>query len=112
MRPRVHAIIALTVLVGWGCTAPPATQEPEPRPSACADSLYIELGREHPDSLSERAWERLQQLEEACRDEQSRSSDTDGVVGPGAEHHRDVWIWMPAMMVTGALMWLMMGGGI
>lgn len=101
----------MTALIGWNCAAPPPGTEPRPRSTACADSLYAELSREHPDSLSERAWQRLQQLEDACSAETTRSNP-DAVVGARVEHHRDVWIWMPAMMVTGVLMWLMMGGGI
>lgn len=110
MRARSVLNIALfgTLLVAAGCTTPQPERRPEPRSTACADSIYVELSREHPDSLSDRAWERLQQLDEACARDRNRAEEMDLTAPVG--HHRDTWIWMPTMMVFGTLMWLMMGG--
>lgn len=111
MRARSVLHIALfgTFLVAASCTAPQPESRPAPRSAACADSIYVELSREHPDSLSDRAWERLQQLDEACARDRNRAEEI-AATAP-ARHHRDTWIWMPTMMVVGTLMWVMMGGG-
>lgn len=104
-RPVLVAVLLGTLLVAAGCTAPQPERRPEPRPTACSDSVYLKLTGEHPDSLSDRAWERLQQLEAACERDRSRVDVTRD------DHHRESWIWMPTMMVLGTLMWLVMGGG-
>lgn len=111
MRARSILHIALfgTLLVTAGCTAPQPERRPEPRSATCADSIYLELSREHPDSLSDRAWERLQQLDAACARARNGAEQVDSSVSAG--HHKDTWIWMPAMTFLGTLMWLMMGGG-
>lgn len=110
MRAHILPVLAMTMLIGWGCTAPPPARQPEPGPDACSDSLYLELSGQHPDSLSERAWARLQQLDDACRAGPARSGEAD-TLGSGPAHYWGMWLWMPTMMVTGALMWLMMGAG-
>lgn len=111
MRTRAALVTALlgALLTATACTAPPPVERPEPRTDACSDAIYLELSREHPDSLSDRAWERLQQLEAACERGRSRTDNVDSAIH--GSHHRDGWIWMPTMMVLGTLMWLMMGGG-
>jgi hypothetical protein len=96
----------LALLLG-ACTTAPAPRRPVPAPEACKEPLYVELTREHPDSLSDRAWERLQQLEAHCRAERAEQTDEPAFLEAG--HHRAMWLWMPAMMLFGGMMWLMMG---
>ncbi len=112
MRVRITLILlaAVAIVTVAGCSVPEGGREPEPRPAVCADSVYLELAREHPDSLSDRAWERLQQLEAAC--DRRRAGSVDGAgAAVRADHHGNDWVWMPAMMGFGLIMWLMMGGG-
>lgn len=106
--PRSFALLplALALFLG-GCASANATPQPAPEPVACREPLYLELRDTHPDSLSERAWDRLQQLDAACRTERSRQAERPAVTDPG--HHPRAWLWMPAMMLFGGMMWLMMG---
>lgn len=111
MRIRPLLISALTAaLLVSACAQPPAFREPAPAAPACTDSIYLRLRHEHPDSLSDRAWERLQQLEAACERQRSAAADR-GEAPAGVAHHGAGWLWMPAMMGLGTLMWLMMAGG-
>lgn len=108
MPHRALALLPTALIIGWACTTPTSAPEaPTPASSACADPLYLELRGEQPDSLSEREWERLQQMESACQIERTRA--TEGV-SVDRDRHLEMWIWMPAMMAVGGLMWLMMGG--
>jgi hypothetical protein len=95
------------VLVLGACASAPAPRRATPEPEACREPIYLELKAEHPDSLSERSWERLQQLEAECRAELRQEPDRANLVG--GDHHRGAWLWMPAMMLFGGMMWLMMG---
>ncbi len=67
MKPR-HAVpmLAASLLLGSCATVSPPLRAHAPEPAACSDSLYVQLARQHPDSLSERAWLRLQSLDSAC----------------------------------------------
>lgn len=111
----VAAFLATTVLLA-ACapaTAPaPRTTAPVPRSSACYDPLYLELRASKPDALTDREWTRLQQLEDLCLLER-RTPEARQPGGEDSAHragqHSAMWLWMPAMMVFGGLMWLMMG---
>ena len=112
--PPVSALLATTVLLA-ACvpaTAPAPPTAPVPRSSVCEDPLYLELRASAPDALTEREWTRLQQLEELCVLDR-RTAEALQPGGEDAAHRADqhsaMWLWMPAMMVFGGLMWLMMG---
>ena len=105
---RIYPALPLTLALFLGaCASAPAAPPPAAGADACREPVYLELKGEHPDSLSERAWERLQQLEAACQAEETRQAERPAVVDRG---HHGAWLWMPAMMVLGGMMWLMMGG--
>lgn len=110
----VAALFATTVLLA--ACAPAATPSPPaaavPRSSACEDPLYLELRASEPDALTEREWTRLQQLEELCvLERRTAEARQPGGEDPAhrADQHAAMWLWMPAMMAFGGLMWLMMG---
>lgn len=108
MPHRPLGLLPTVLIIGWACTNPTSAPEaPTPASSACADPLYLELHGEQPDSLSEREWERLQQFETACQIERTRAA---AAVGLDRDRHLEMWIWMPALMAMGGLMWLTMGG--
>jgi hypothetical protein len=106
LRTQLLPVLALALFVG-ACTPPAAPRQPAPEPDPCLEPVYLELRSEHPDSLSDRAWERLRQLEAGCRAERDRPLQA--TTGGAQQHHPAAWLWMPAMMVFGGLMWLMMG---
>lgn len=110
----VPALLATTVLLA--ACAPATTPSPPapavPRSSACEDPVYLQLRASDPDALTEREWTRLQQLEELCVLERRPVEARQPVTEDRGHHvgqHYGMWIWMPAMMVFGGLMWLMMG---
>lgn len=110
MQPRLIAPLLFSALVLGGCATRQAQQGQLSQPSPCTDSLYLELKREHPDSLSEREWQRLQSLDQACAATRTRAARTDasgqmgGMMGAG----RGVFL-MGAVMVVGIVMALAMG---
>ena len=105
---KTHMLFPFTVLLFLGaCASAPVPGSTVPEPEACRELVYLELKAEHPDSLSDRAWERLRQLDAECRADRSREPSRPDRVD--ADHHLGAWLWMPAMMVVGGMMWLMMG---
>ena len=79
---------------------------PARSPAPCADSLYIQLKRQHPDSLSERAWQRLQSMDQACAATQMQANgQMRGMMGMGSMSGVLV---MGVVMVVGAAMVLVM----
>ena len=103
---RLLPTLSLLVLSLGGCAARQAhVQEPTP----CTDSLYVQLKRQHPDSLSGRAWERLQALEQACTVARAqRGSEMQGMRGMMGMGSRRGVLWMGLAMVVGVGMVLMM----
>lgn len=104
MSSRLPLPILLALMLSLsGCAARQAhVQEPAP----CSDSLYLQLKRQHPDSLSERAWERLQALERNCTAARTqRSSEMNGMMGMGSGRG---FLWMGLLMVVGVGMALAM----
>lgn len=95
-----------------GCATRQAQQAQVPQPAPCSDSLYLQLKRAHPDSLSERAWQRLQNLDQACAATKTQATKTEatgqmsGMMGMGSG--RGVLL-MGAVMVVGLVMVLTMG---
>lgn len=68
----VAAFLAVTVL---SACVTPAAQWRAVAPSPCADTTYLQLKRQHPDSLSEREWQRFQSLDTACTEAQARARE-------------------------------------
>ena len=105
-------IATAAVLVGtilFPACASRATTHSVPEPAgACDDPLYARLRSTEPDSLSEREWARLVQLEQACVAERGASTNT-SIGGHGMHDGMGrMWLVMPLMMVVGGVMWLAM----
>lgn len=74
MRETIRYVLRGGAVAGVALLAACATQatSPETQPSvaaastACTDSSYARLQSLHPDSLSERQWQRLQTLDRQC----------------------------------------------
>ena len=100
---RLLPTLSVLVFALGGCAARQAhVQEPTP----CTDSLYVQLKRQHPDSLSERAWARLQGLEQDCTVARAQhKSGMSGMMGMGSR--RGV-LSMVVVMAVGVGMVLMM----
>lgn len=112
-RAAMAGLVAATALVSACAPAVHSAAPAEPVPSVCTDSLYLRLRSAEPDDLSEREWTRLQQLEQQCLAERQAPAAGQAPGEKAADSgsmHRAGWLWMPAMMVFGGLMWLMMGG--
>ena len=112
-RAAMASLVAATALVSACAPAAQSAAPAEPVPSVCTDSLYLRLRSAEPDDLSEREWARLQQLEQQCLAERQTPVARQAPGEPAAHSGpmlRAGWLWMPAMMVFGGLMWLMMGG--
>ena len=75
---------AMVSLVFTACATPATRRAHVTEPSPCADSTYVQLKRTHPDSLSDRAWQRLQSLERACVTSHAQSpGETGRTMGTG-----------------------------
>lgn len=93
----VLTTIAL-LLVSCATAAPSRSHVPEP--AACSDSLYVQLSRQHPDSLSERSWQRLQSLERACATARAQTSSETGGMGMMGMDHGGRGLWTGAGMLV------------
>lgn len=102
-RPAGFAAIVLTLLLAACASTPAAPAQPNP----CADSLYLRLRASDPDSLSERQFVRLRDLEQSCTEYRRQYAQSHG--RRGGMMGRDAWLWMPAMMLVVATMAIMMG---
>lgn len=100
-RP-VFPILAAVLLLS-GCTTSSLPRAHGPEPAACADSLYVRLARQHPDSLSERAWQRLQSLDSTCaRARAQAAGDTRGMGMMGMAHGQNrAWMILAPLIVAG-----------
>lgn len=109
MPTRLTWIIPLALVLSFsGCAA---RQAHVMEPSPCSDSLYVQLKRQHPDSLSQRSWERLQALEQSCAAARTQrnsemNNETDAMMGLGSSRN---FLWMGLLMVVGVGMALTMG---
>lgn len=92
---------AALLLISCATTAPPRSHAMEP--AACSDSLYVELSSQHPDSLSDRSWQRLQSLERACAAARAQKpSETGGMGMMGMDHGRGgLWTGFGMLVVVG-----------
>ena len=94
-------LAALLLLAGCATSSPTRARGPEP--AACADSLYVQLARQHPDSLSERAWRRFESLDSACvraRVQAPAETRATGMMGTG--HGKNgAWTILAPLIVAG-----------
>lgn len=97
-RATVVALAALT-LTAMGCATYPSRDPAPPEPVVCADPVLVELRAEHPDSLSEREWQRYQVLERRC--DVARAETAQEPRYWTHDHH--VW-WMGSGLVMTAMM--------
>lgn len=95
----VTVALALT-LAGCASTVP---RPIEPEPAVCVAPSLTALRAEHPDSLSEREWQRLQTLERHC-DLARAEVQVDGWHHAGGTHHG----WWVGSGVVMALMMIAM----
>lgn len=111
-RRRALSVLAATLMLGGCATVSSPTRAHRPEPAACSDSLYVQLARQHPDSLSERAWLRLQSLDSACvRARTQSASDMQGVGMMGMGHgQRSGWRVLGPVIVVGMAV-MMVGFG-
>ena len=104
MTPRIarsrYGPLALGLLVFLAACMPPGARhvESQPVPSPCDDPVYVELAALPPDSLSEREWSRLQELERRCRDALRYDRPYDH--HDGYDLHGLHWWTMGAMMLV------------
>ena len=100
---RVHrTAVVLVALVGTIAACAPPRHQVSVQSEPCGDSLYLQLKRTHPDSLSERAWQRLQSLERDCAAARTQAhAETSGMMGMG---HGRGGRWMGMGLVAVVLM--------
>ena len=58
--------VAAGLLAIIACVSPALRQAEIAQPAPCGDSVYVQLKRQNPDSLSERSWQRFQALDREC----------------------------------------------
>ena len=84
MARLTRGIAVLSVLLLASCATPSTRRGYVTEPLPCSDSAYVQLKQQHPDSLTERAWERLQVLERSCVTARAQSvRETSGMMGVG-----------------------------
>lgn len=84
MARLTRGIAVLSVLLLASCATPSTRRAYVAEPLPCADSTYIQLKRQHPDSLTERAWERLQILDSGCAVAREKTyRETSAMMGSG-----------------------------
>ena len=103
MRSRLAFPVLVGTLLVAGCARSSPTLAHGPEPAACTDSLYVQIARQHPDSLSERAWRRLQSLDSACaRARAATVSDTRGMGMMGMAHGQNrYWVILAPLIMAG-----------
>ena len=102
MRIARVACATVAALLLTGCAGSQSMAH-GPTPAACSDSLYLRLSRQHPDSLSERAWQRYRSLDSACVRARAESArDTGGMGMMGMGHGKgEVWTILAPLFVAG-----------
>lgn len=105
-RHLCPAAVLLTAALVTACATPATRSGHVQEPAPCIDSVYAQLKRQHPDSLSERAWQRLQSLDRDCATARLQShGETSGMMGMG---HGRGGAWMGLGVVTVIVMAAMM----
>jgi hypothetical protein len=103
---RRFLVVAVAASLLTSACAPRQVVQQEPPP--CTDPLYLRLKATAPDSLSEREWTRLQDLERACVSVRTAAAEHGGESGTMTGMKRNTWWAMTALMAGGAVMWLAM----
>ncbi len=106
ISPRAFLFVATASLLA-GCATPASRTAHAPEPAACTDSVYVRLARQHPDSLSERAWQRLQSLDSACASARTHTANDArgmGMMGMGHGQSRAWAILVPLVVAGMAIM--------
>lgn len=95
---------AVTLMIA-GCATASRSPAHGPVAAVCTDSIYLHLARQHPDSLSERAWQRLQSLDSSCARERAHAaSDTRGMGMMGMAHGpRRAWAILAPLIIVGMM---------
>ena len=105
MRRPSLAVFAVAAVVALSSCA--SVQRTHPvQDAACADPLYLQLKTIQPDSLSEREYDRLHDLELACQAERQAAAREEHRGGMMGVSH---WYSIPMILVAAAGMALMMG---
>jgi len=104
---RRFLVVAVAASLLASACAPRQVVQQQPPP--CTDPLYVRLKAEAPDSLSEREWTRLQDLERACASARTAAAEHGGESGMMMGMKRNTWWAMTGLMAAGAVMWLVMG---
>lgn len=76
VRPVLRGSAVLAVALLAACTPPATHPTAVATPTACEDPSYLKLRQQNPDSLTERAWERLQTLDRECATARRRAYAT------------------------------------
>jgi hypothetical protein len=84
-RMRRAALVLLALVMAC---ATPMQQASMRQPAPCEDSLYVQLKRTHPDSLSERAWQRLQSFDRDCAAARAQAQTEASGMAMGMGHGR------------------------
>lgn len=96
------AVATIATVGGCATTAAHPTSMPEPTP--CRDSLYLDLRRHAPDSLSSREWERFRALDRECSAARSHDAEArrgmprGGMMGMG--HSTEGWTVRGLLAIT------------
>ena len=101
---RTLPMLAAVAMLLVSCATIPTPQSHAMAPVACSDSVYVQLSRQHPDSLSERSWQRLQSLERACAAAraQTPTEESSGMGMMGMDHGgRGLWTGVGMLFVVG-----------
>jgi hypothetical protein len=102
-RKFLRGAAVLTVALLAACAAPATHSAAAAAPTPCGDSSYVRLRQQHPDSLSERSWQRLQTLDRECVAAHTRAPRaSQGTMGPrhGGGHMMGMGIVATVMMVA------------
>lgn len=104
---RLRWVVPAFALALTACASAPS---PPPEPNPCTEPLYLRLKAAEPDSLSEREFERLRDMDQACREyrqqDAARQHTDDGMMGMmGGRSGR--W-WMTGAMVVAVMAAMML----
>ena len=99
---RTLPMLAAVAILLVSCATTPTPQSHAMAPVACSDSMYVQLSRQHPDSLSERSWQRLQSLERSCAAARAQTPSESGGMGMMGMDHGGRGLWTGLGMVFAA----------
>lgn len=82
-----HLSSAIAVALLAACVPATSSVTSAPEPAQCTDPSYLGLRQQNPDSLSERAWQRLQTLDRECADARAQVSRVESAPGSRDTRH-------------------------